>query len=330
MVVNELSFFFLFLFHFLLAFTPSFFFFRMDKCFRELVLGGRAEDVAAFLQANPKLDVNLKDEVSQRAALHDAVNHGHLEIVQVLLGHPGINVNVQTGFGQTPFLISCASGHIAVVRLLLRDPRVDVNLVDHDKRTSLWLATFNLRVDVIERLLASGRHIGNLERSARYSGSYYSPLGITKMMSQFQLTYSGQIRSWAEVVLVLKKFEANPAQTRHVLRVKLGVLDALAAEIFASTVFLCDGLLQLTPASPSDLNATAAIRFFAIAAKLPMELQMILCHRVIGSTKQHILHRNSEYAFEDLGRILSIPSSTPPSAQPRPKARQSRTSCCIS
>jgi len=36
-----------------------------------------------------------------------------------------------------------------------------------------------------------------------------------------------------KVVALLKKFTANPAQIRHDLQVKLGILDELAAEIFA-------------------------------------------------------------------------------------------------
>ena len=44
---------------------------------------------------------------------------------------------------------------------------------------------------------------------------------------------------------VLERFMANPTQTRHELRVKLGVLDELAAEVFAlDSFFLCDDLLQ--------------------------------------------------------------------------------------
>ena len=78
-----------------------------------------------------------------------------------------------------------------------------------------------------------------------------------------------------EVMSLLERFVANPAQTRHELRVRLGVLDDLAAEVFALTVFLCDGLLHLKLAS--HLATAAASRFFAIASKLPMELQMLLC-----------------------------------------------------
>ena len=104
---------------------------------------------------------------------------------------------------------------------------------------------------------------------------------------------------------VLERFITNSTQTRHEVRVKLGVPDALAAEVFALTVFLCDDLLQPKP----DLVSSnpAATRFFVIAKKLPMELQMILCHRVVGSAKDNILSKHSEPAFHSLATIL-LPS----------------------
>ena len=98
---------------------------------------------------------------------------------------------------------------------------------------------------------------------------------------------------------LLERFIANPAQIRHEVRAKLGMLDGLAAEVFALTAFLCDELLQLKPASH-----LAATRFFIMASKLPMELQMILCHRAVGSKKQNILSKDSEAAFKSLARIL--------------------------
>ena len=83
---------------------------------------------------------------------------------------------------------------------------------------------------------------------------------------------------------------------------KLGALGELAADVFALTVFLCDGVLRLKPALVS--SRPSGLRFFAIASKLPMELQMILCHRVFGSTKLNILRHDSEIAFKSLVRIL--------------------------
>ena len=60
---------------------------------------------------------------------------------------------------------------------------------------------------------------------------------------------------------------------------KLGLLDLLAAEAFALTVFLCDDLLQLKPvplASAPNFTAAAAAaaatRYFAMTKRLPMEL----------------------------------------------------------
>ena len=114
-----------------------------------------------------------------------------------------------------------------------------------------------------------------------------------------------------EVVLVLERFMANPAQTRHELRVKRGLLDELAAELFAIVVFLCDCLLQLLPTLTATTAASAAsTRFFIIASKLPMELQMMLCRQVMGSTKQNILHQDSEAAFKSLARRLLLPSQS--------------------
>ena len=105
---------------------------------------------------------------------------------------------------------------------------------------------------------------------------------------------------------LLERFIANPAQTRHEVRVKLGVLNALAAEVIALTVFLCEDLLQLRPTLITSSSNPAAVRFFAIAVKLPMELQMILCHRAVGSMKQNILRKDSEAAFKSLARILLL------------------------
>ena len=95
--------------------------------------------------------------------------------------------------------------------------------------------------------------------------------------------------------------------------VKLGLLDELAAEVFALTVFLCDNLLQLQPAldaavasTPAAVSsaAAAAIRFFTLVKRLPMELQMILCHRVVGSAKEAFLSRDSDAAFNSLASVL--------------------------
>jgi len=132
---------------------------------------------------------------------------------------------------------------------------------------------------VIERFIASGRDLGDVRNKTgkRWDGGKdYTALEIARVMNK------------TKVVSVLERFIANPVRARSKLQVELGALEVSAAELYAVTVFLCDDILQLKPASHP---ATAATRFFAIAAELPMELQMILCRRAVGSMKQNILQK---------------------------------------
>jgi len=98
------------------------------------------------------------------------------------------------------------------------------------------------------------------------------------------------------VLTLLERFKENPVKTRHAVRLELG--DELAAEMFALVVFVSDGLLQVNDtATPSP-----ATKFFNIARSLPLELQMVLCHRLVGSDKDIIPGKESEVAFKELAR----------------------------
>ena len=250
---------------------------------------GRVAEVSSLLRNHPEINVNWTNpDKYQWAALHIASLDGQVEVVKLLLAHPGINVNLKDWKGQTPCSLACEFGRELVVELLLKDPRVDITL-DDDGRTPLWWASWSGKHQVIEWLIASDRDLGDVK--------CYTALEIARK------------RNKTEAVSVLERFMANPMQTRHEVRVKLGVLDALAAEVFALTVFLCDDLLHLKPASnPAATSnpAAAATRFFAITSRLPMELQMILCHRAVGSMKRNILRLDSEPAFKSLARMLLL------------------------
>jgi len=116
-----------------------------------------------------------------------------------------------------------------------------------------------------------------------------------------------------EAASLLERFMSNPTLTRHELRVKLGLLDGLAADLFALIVFfLCDDLLQIKPAFTTISNpaAASATRFFATARRLPMELQMILCRRAVGSSKDSVLSKDSEIAFKSLARTILLLSQS--------------------
>jgi len=269
----------------------------MEETFNNAANYGRLEEVKTLLREQPSLDVNWKSQ-SGHTALHRASHNGHWRIVKLLLAHPAIDVNVKNVDGIPPFSYACENGHTEVLRVLLKDPRVDTTLVDDYEHTPLWQAARSGHREVIAGFIASERDLGDLEKKGEWEEEYHTAIEIATLENN------------TEVVTLLESFRANPTQTRHDVRVELGVLDEVAAEIFALTIFLCDDLLRLNSAALASIatsdptTAATAVRFFVIAKKVPMELQMILCRRVVGSVKDNILSKDSEAAFKSLTEIL--------------------------
>ena len=260
----------------------------MEQKLNKAAKNGRTATVRALL--GTAIDVNQRDRY-QFSALHNASYYGHAEIVELLLAHPAINVNILNAGGATPFSLSCNHGYLLVVRLMLKDSRVDVSLADNHHCSPLWRASLHGYHEVIEWLIASGRDLGDLNAKGNYAGQEFTPLEIATVCHT------------TEVMSLLERFMANSSITRIEVRRKLGLLDELT--LFAVTVFLCDDLLQLQPATNTTSGEAAAIiRFLGIAKRVPMELQMILCLRAVGSMKHHILRKNSEAAFRYLAKIL--------------------------
>ena len=198
---------------------------------------GRVSEVSSLLSDQPEINVNWTNE-DHWTPLIVASLRGHVEVVKLLLAHPDININLRSNSGSTPILLGCWNGKVSVVEVLLKDPRVDVKLDDDDGCTPLWHASCKGKHEVIEWLIASDRELGDVKnKKAIWGGKGYTALEIARKLKK------------TEAVSVLERFIANPTLTRHKLRVKLGALDELAAEVFALTVFLCDDLLQLKSAS---------------------------------------------------------------------------------
>jgi len=206
-------------------------------------------------------------------------------VIPLLLAHPDIDVNLKNMGGQTPFCYACHRGLASGVRELLKDSMVKVNEARNDGRTPLWLAARNGHLDIIKSWIASGREMD---------------LGTPGDVDQTDAIGVAKKKGKTEVVSLLERFKENSLETRHAMRVELGLLDEVAAEMFAMVVFVSDGLLQVKDTT----TPSPAARFFNIARRLPLELQTIVCHLVMGSTKEIILGNESEVAFKSLARRL--------------------------
>jgi len=242
------------------------------------------EKVKEILLNNPKLDVNwIYLDENRRTALHVACEKGCDPIVSILVAHPDIDVSLKDSFGWTPFSLACFSGNASCVRVLLEDARVKVNETDYSGYTPLRWAARNAYLDVIKCWIASGRdlYLDQPENSGKKA---------IEEAKEWSLT---------EVVTLLESFRENSKETKHAVRVEIGWFDSASAEMFALVVFLSDGLL-----SANDTTPTPAARFFRIARRLPLELQMVLCYLHIGSSKEIIPRKDSEEAFKSLARRL--------------------------
>ena len=173
---------------------------------------GRASDVSSLLRDHPEINVNWTNPgFYQFAALHSASRWDDVEVVKLLLAHPNINVNLQSIDGQTPLSKGCENGKVSVVRVMLKDPRVDITLDDNDGRTPLWYAARDAYHEVIEWLIASARDLGDVKnkKGIRRDGDDFTALEIAREEKK------------SEVVALLERFIANPAQTRQEIRKRL-------------------------------------------------------------------------------------------------------------
>ena len=256
----------------------------MEQTLSKAAFNGKEEATREILREYKGIDVNWKDNHG-RTALHYACDEGHDKIVTLLLAHPDIDVNQKDPFRRSPFLLACWNKKNACVQLLLKDVRVKINEPDEGDHTPLWSIAWSGYIELIKFLIASGREIDLGQAGNRKNDA----IGVAEK--------SGR----TEVISLLKKFRCNPGETRREVRRELGWLGEEEAKIFALVIFLCDGLLEI-----KGKNTSEAARFFRVIERLPMELQIVLCCRVVGSMRMNISGEQREDAFKNLAKELEL------------------------
>jgi len=105
-----------------------------------------------------------------------------------------------------------------------------------------------------------------------------------------------------QLLLLITEYLDNPHQTRTRLRTLPGIREFLIGEVFAQMVFLSDDFLVIVARQHENevKEVRQTRRFWSLAMKLPMELQMLLCNRVFESGRDLVLTKHSEPAFRKL------------------------------
>jgi len=258
---------------------------------------GQEQVALQLLERHPDLEVNALGE-QRNTLLHLACQRNHPGIVRRLLAHPAIDPNTPSRKTFTSPLVTAAYwGRLESVQVLLQDPRVDVNRAEFDGRTALWWASCFNYPGIIRWLMAlRGREL-DVGTSVTCGAAKYNPLDVA-------------INRNAEcAVKLLQDFAADLARLRRELR----VAELQAAEYFAVVVLLADDLYLLpSPLLSPPESIHRVIRFLTMARTLPLELQMLLCNRAAGLSRDMIRTSETEPFFRLYAHIFLSHSSPRP------------------
>jgi ankyrin repeat protein len=77
--------------------------------------------------------------------------------IRQLLATPGFNVNQQDRFRRTPLMMTIEKNNLEIVNILLNVPGIDVNVVSEDRnRTAMIISCIYCNIDIIRRLIQHG------------------------------------------------------------------------------------------------------------------------------------------------------------------------------
>lgn len=240
----------------------------------------------------------------------------------MLLKHPRVDVNAKKSNGMTAFAICCRWNCAKVAKLLLQDHRVSLGGQSHigigesffgpglgaglgtgsGYTPEDWLV-ISKHSDVAKCWIASGRDMSLSPVSELLSTD---DIILEKLL---EIIDDDDVRQRFVVIWLLKSFNSNPQLVRYQTRLELGGFkEEPAAELFALVIFVCDDYLcsreQQQTQQHKQANDRTVTRFFAMTSRLPMELQMIICHRVVGSVAELIHGYNVKIALRRLASVF--------------------------
>jgi len=285
-----------------------------EERLHEAAFHGRLPEVKSILARNPKVNVNYQNQLGL-STLQNACAFGHDAIVSLLLIHPGIDPNLKNVFGRTPFWVACYTGHTGAARILLRDNRVLANEASETGDTPLWYVASTGNLELVRWFIASGRHVEIGDPGNKFNDAI---LGAKDVRSWHK---AGVRFRKFQVAALLEEFRDDPERTRGRVRAEVDYYNKEAAVVFALVACLSDEFVRIrerasdgggakelpkTTLAGSGADVTReeqrvkARRFFNIARSLTRDLQMVLCHRVVGSWKLVIPENECKIVFRDL------------------------------
>ena len=230
-------------------------------------------------------DINYIPEGEDRSALHLSIDLGFHQGTWHLFRHPSLRIEDLYDVPNIMILASEAAP-LDVVKKIARNPLVPVHYDWYNGEDSALTPPIHHR-DLV-----------------RYKWLLYlrgDEFDIGNTVETCEAATDLSVESYDEFLTLALKFSEDPVKTKQELALELEP-ERSAACIYSLVIFDCDGLLRVS----AENAGTSASRFFSVAAKLPMELQMLLCNRLCGIAHDNIPSKLSEPAFKDIAQDFRV------------------------
>ena len=258
-----------------------------------------------FSQVDNIAPIKLNSIHKARSPLAVACENGHVETVRLLIWDKRFAINGAEGDDYTPLYLACSRGNQEIMMLLLTHTDIDVLAqgARNDVAGLLSMAVsgnsmlmlpffyifFKKGENIAGRILAS-----DLKALRACFNVICSDYGLRDDPSRNQFVLS--FASWEQDIPKEQLFEV-------IRRTKKKLLNDNRLTYFALIIFISDRLLQIK--NQVEPTQQKLVRFLKIATQLPMELQMVLSHRVAESMGTNIFGREMELPFRQLAARFS-------------------------
>ena len=228
----------------------------------------KIEEVKEILR-QPNLNINRPD-INNLTVIEYLIQWNCPSTLTEILKYPGINPN-QTGYCGIPLSYAVHRANPGIVNVLLSDPRVIID------SAVIYTAIMEGSLSSLELILISGK-----------------PFQITRNFPSDH-TFEGTYQ-------LLQRYIKDPDQTTYEIKLKVRSHgDEYSGYVFGLIVYLSDDYLRIIERVTQQPKVR---RFFKITQELPMDLQMVICNRLVGSDKNIISTSLVEKAFRTIAKDL--------------------------
>ena len=168
---------------------------RFSRTFLSAISDASPEALALLLETGC-VDVHAEDEINERNCLHEAAICGKAFVLELGL-QQGVSAERVDVYGRIPLHYACIHGHVEMVDALLGQSMQTINALDHDNFTPLIHALVRHQVDCVKQLLAHNARIepeGDSDHVPLNLACQHGSIAITELL----LEHGAQIRPDAE------------------------------------------------------------------------------------------------------------------------------------